>query len=137
MEQQCSPDFTTETQEGFYRICAWNPHKEWVEEGLKAIASIQNRTITLTHSICYNHAQQMKEEMNKAKEPTPEQVGEVGRKIVSHSHRAELTLEQINAILNATFDMGVYDLTITQGLKKVVEGTAPSKEEVENIISKE
>lgn len=73
--------------------------------------------------------------MNKAKDPTPEQVGEVGRKIVSHSNRSELTLEQINAILNATLDMEVYDLTITQGLKNVAEGTVPSKEDVESITT--
>ena len=79
----------------------------------------------------------MKEEMNKAKEPTPEQVGEVGRKIVTYSHRSELTLEQINAILNATLDMDAYDLTITQGLKKVAEGTVPSKEDVESITTNE
>lgn len=130
MDNQCSPDFTTETQEGFYRVCAWNPQKEWVEEGLHAVAAIQNRTITLTHSICYNHAQRMKEEINEAKEPTPEQVGEAGCKIISYSKRSELTLDQINAILNATFDMEVYDLTITQGLKKVAEGAIPTIDEL-------
>lgn len=130
MDKSCSPDFTTETQDGFYRVCAWNPHKEWVEEGLHAVAAIQNRTIRLTHSICSNHAQQMKEEMNKAKDPTPEQVGDVGRKIVTYSNKSELTLGQINAILNATLDMDAYDLTITQGLKKVAEGTVPTIEEL-------
>lgn len=55
---KCSDNFTIEPQAGLLRVCKHNPDKEWVKEGLRAIAELRNTTNVIVEDICENHINQ-------------------------------------------------------------------------------
>jgi len=61
----CSDDYTTEKEDGSVRLCAWNPNKKWIEEGIEAVAELRGRVKFITHGICPVHLKQSLEESKK------------------------------------------------------------------------
>lgn len=51
----CSEDHTLQQEDGTYQICSRNEGKEWIEEGLQAIAEAQGKTFTCIKNLCNNH----------------------------------------------------------------------------------
>ena len=65
----CSNESYYEKEANFYTICAWNPDKKWIEEGLQAISEIRGKVATISHGICEAHKEEV---FKKDKEVTDE-----------------------------------------------------------------
>lgn len=52
---QCSEDYTLEPIPGLFRVCPENECKEWIKEGLRAIAELRTQTCVLIEEVCTNH----------------------------------------------------------------------------------
>ncbi len=55
LNKQCSEDFTLEPTPGLLRVCKGSDGKEWIKEGLRAIAELRTQTCVLVEDVCTNH----------------------------------------------------------------------------------
>lgn len=54
----CDEHFTLEPTPGLLRVCKESEGKEWIKDGLRAIAELRNQTSILVEDVCNTHKKQ-------------------------------------------------------------------------------